>query len=247
MSASRPLRLVPAEPGQSRYAALAAALRARVVAGEWLPGSAMPAEQTLATEHGVALGTMRRALELLVDQGLIERVHGRGTFVRAGLTGAPMLRFFRFGEGTGEVPQSRIMSRQVLVAPADVARRMGVARGDTALRLQRVRSLDAHPCLIEEIWLALPLFDSLVDGDPRDWGPLLYPMFGERCSVHVHRVVDEITFGVLTAAQARQLALAPAHPCALVTRCAYDMTGRCVEVRFTRGDAHAFHYTASIA
>jgi len=40
------LTVVPAEPGQSRYAALAAALRARVVAGEWPPGSALPAEQT---------------------------------------------------------------------------------------------------------------------------------------------------------------------------------------------------------
>ena len=59
------LRLVPTEPGQSRYAALAAAMRARIVAGEWPPGSAIPAEQTLAAEHGVALGTMRRALDLL--------------------------------------------------------------------------------------------------------------------------------------------------------------------------------------
>ena len=40
-------------PGLSRYAALAAALRARVVAGEWPPGSALPAESLLATEHQV--------------------------------------------------------------------------------------------------------------------------------------------------------------------------------------------------
>ena len=78
-----PLRLVePTEPGLSRYASLAHALRARVVAGEWSPGSALPAESQLAKEHGVALGTMRRALELLVEQGFIERIHGRGTFVR---------------------------------------------------------------------------------------------------------------------------------------------------------------------
>src|SRR5215212_9098381 len=98
------LSLAPREPGQSRYGALAAALRARVVAGEWPPGSAMPAEQTLASEHGVALGTMRRALELLAQQGLVERLHGRGTFVRAGLSGATMMRFFRFGDRAGEVP-----------------------------------------------------------------------------------------------------------------------------------------------
>ena len=57
-----PLRLIEtAAPGVSRYASLAHALRARVVAGEWSPGSALPAESQLAKEHSVALGTMRRA------------------------------------------------------------------------------------------------------------------------------------------------------------------------------------------
>lgn len=240
------LTVVPAEPGQSRYAALAAALRARVVAGEWPPGSALPAEQTLAAEHGVALGTLRRALELLASQGLIERIHGRGTFVRAGLTGGTMMRFFRFGEGTGEVPASRIVSRQLLLAPAEVARRLGLAPGDTALRVQRVRSLSGQPCVYEEIWLPLALFAGLAEGDTAAWGDLLYPMFAERCGVHVARAVDEIAFGVLTMAQARHLALSAGHPCARVTRSAYDLAGRCVEVRHTRGDAHAFHYTVTI-
>ena len=105
------LRLVEPEPGQSRYGALAAALRARIVAGEWPPGSAIPAEQALAAEHGVALGTMRRALDLLAEQGLLDRIHGRGTFVRQGLSGAPMLRFFRFGAAGHPAPQSRILAR----------------------------------------------------------------------------------------------------------------------------------------
>jgi GntR family transcriptional regulator len=64
--------------------------------------------------------------------------------------------------------------------------------------------------------------------------------------VHVARAVDEIAFGALTAAQAKHLALSAGHPCALVTRCAYDLAGHCVEVRHTRGDAHAFHYTVTI-
>jgi GntR family transcriptional regulator len=240
------LTVVSAEPGQSRYAALAAALRARVVAGEWPPGSALPAEQTLAAEHGVALGTLRHALALMADQGLIERIHGRGTFVRAGLAGATMMRFFRFGHGTGEVPTSRIVSRQVVVAMPEVARRLGLSPGDMALRLQRVRSLAGQPCVDEEIWLPLAQFAVLADGDTASWGDLLYPLFAERCGVTVHRAVDEIAFGFLSATQAGRLALSAGHPCALVTRNAYDLTGHCVEVRFTRGDAHAFHYSVTI-
>jgi GntR family transcriptional regulator len=240
------LRIVPAPSGRSRYAALAEAMRERIVAGVWPPGTALPAEQTLAGEHGVALGTLRQAIALLASEGLIERIHGRGNFVRAGLGGAPMLRFFRFSEGTGEVPHSRICSRQVLLAPAEVARRLSVPRGSKVLRLHRVRSLAGQPCLFEEIWLPLPLFERLTTGDPAQWGDLLYPFFAEHCGVHVQRAVDEIAFGALSAAHARHLALAPGSPCAVVTRSAFDLAGRCVELRTTRGDANAFHYTVNI-
>ena len=245
-------------PGLARYAALAAALRQRVVRGEWMPGTALPAEQALAAEHGVALGTLRRALELLVEQGLIERIHGKGTFVRSGIAGASMLRFFRFGEGVaGQLPASRILSRTVLAAPADAARALGLAPGESALRLQRLRLIDGEPCLLEHIWLPLDLFGALAPQDedaaaatdasaPRDWPALLYPFYASCCGVHVQRAVDDIGFGVLTAPQARSLGLSAGHPCAVVTRRATDLAGRCVEWRVTRGDAHAFHYSVTL-
>ena len=242
----QPIRLVESEPGQSRYGALAAAMRARIVAGEWPPGSAIPAEQMLAAEHGVALGTMRRALDLLADQGLVERVHGRGTFVRQGLSGAPMLRFFRFGATGDDTPASRILGRDSPAAPAEVARALGVGPGEPVLRLKRLRSVGGQPVLHEGIWLPLPLFEPLATGDPAGWGDLLYPAFVERCGVHVHRAVDTIGFGSLGAAHARALRLPAGHPCARVQRQAYDLAGRCVEWRTTLGDANAFHYTVSI-
>lgn len=240
------MHLVEVEPGQSRYAALAASLRARIVAGAWPPGQAIPAEQALAAEHGVALGTMRRALDLLSEQGLVERVHGRGTFVRQGLSGAPMLRFFRFGDAGGEAPQSRILARETLAAPAEVAQAFGADVGVPALRLRRLRSIAGQPRLHEEIWLPLPLFAALAEGEPAAWGDLLYPLYAARCGVHVHRAVDSIGFGSLAAAQARALRLPTGHPCARVQRQAFDLAGRCIEWRTTLGDADAFHYTVAI-
>lgn len=243
--------LVP-QPGQSRYGALAAAWRARIVEGAWPPGRAIPAEQALAAEHGVALGTVRQALELLVGEGLIERLQGRGTFVKAGLAGAPMLRFFRFSAdpaaGRGEAPRSRIVAREVMPASAAAARALGLAPREPALRLKRLRSLTGVPRLLEEIWLPLPLFEPLADpaDDPANWGDLLYPLFSQRCGVHVHRAQDTVSFGALAAVPARHLQLTPGHPCARVERQAFDLAGRCVEWRTSLGDAHAFHYTVSI-
>lgn len=233
-------------PGLSRYAAIAAGLRARVTAGEWPPGTALPSEQVLAAQQGVAMATLRRALELLASQGVLERIHGRGTFVRASLGGAPMLRFFRFGDGSGEVPGSRVASRRQAVAPAAVAQALGIERGATALHVVRVRTLAGKPRLLEDIWLPLPLFAALAETPPAQWEPLFYPMYARRCGVHVQRATDSIGFGTLAAAQAAYLELPPGHPCARVERRAFDVAGRCVEARTTLGDAHAFHYTVQI-
>lgn len=237
---------LPLEPGQNRYAALAQALHARILAGEWPPGTALPAEDALARTYGVALATLRRALELLASRGLVERVHGRGTFVRESLSGATMLRFFRFGTAGGEVPVSRVVSRRRMPATADLATRLGLGPGEPVLRIQRLRSLDGAPCLLEDIHLPLPLFEPLAEGDTAQWDDLFYPMYARRCGVHVHRASDDIGFGACSATQAALLGLPAGHPCARVQRQAFDLAGRCVEVRTSLGDAHAFHYTVTI-
>jgi GntR family transcriptional regulator len=233
--------------GRARYAVLAQSLRHRILAGEWVPGISLPSEQLLAQEGHVALGTMRRALQVLVDEGLIERVHGRGTFVREGLSGASMLRFFRFGSEHGGVPRSTILSARQAVPPAEVLRQLGRPPAEEALHLLRLRSIDGAPCLLENIWLPLPEFAALLDDDSAGWGDLLYPLYSQRCDVRVHRAVDTIGFGALSAAHARRLDLPAGHPCAVVKRNAFDMAGRCVEVRITRGDASAFRYTVNLS
>lgn len=239
-----PVRL----PGQSRYGWLAAALRSRILQGEWAPGDAIPPEAALAKSCGVALGTIRQALALLVSEGVLERRHGKGTFVTSGLGGASMMRFFRFRR-SGELqatPQSRILSRKCRLASEDEAEGLGLAPGGSVLVLERLRSIDAQPCLLEEIVLPLPLFDALVDSDTADWDDLLYPMFQRACGVLINRAQDQLSFSQLTAAQARRLRLEKGHPCARVQRRAFDLGNRCVELRVTLGDAFLFEYTAQV-
>lgn len=58
-------------------------LRRQIQAGEWPAGSRLPPERRLAEDSGLARNTLRRALEVLEQEGLLERHVGRGTFVRA--------------------------------------------------------------------------------------------------------------------------------------------------------------------
>jgi GntR family transcriptional regulator len=236
-------------PGQSRYGKLALALRDRIVQGEWTPGEVIPAESSLAQSYGVALGTIRQALALLVEDGVLQRRHGKGTFVTKGVDGASMMRFFRFrgvDDASSEAPQSRILSSRLRTATTQEAHTFDIAKTAQVLQLERLRSLGNEPCLLETIVLPLPLFGKLVDSDTDTWDDLLYPMFQQRCGVVIQKTQDSLSFSQLNTTQAKRLKLAPSHPCVLVERHAFDMAGRCVELRTTRGDAFSFKYTAQL-
>jgi DNA-binding GntR family transcriptional regulator len=65
------------------YQQLAHRLRAAIEAGDYGPGEQLPSHQGLAETYGVAVGTVKRALAVLRDQGLITTRHGMGSYVRA--------------------------------------------------------------------------------------------------------------------------------------------------------------------
>jgi GntR family transcriptional regulator len=106
--------------------------------------------------------------------------------------------------------------------------------------------LGDEPCLLETIVVPLPLFGALAESDAQEWDDLLYPMYQSRCGVVIQQAQDHLSFSQLNATQARRLRLEPGHPCVLVERQAFDIAGRCVELRTTRGDAFSFKYTAQV-
>jgi GntR family transcriptional regulator len=231
---------------QPLWARIALALRGRVLAGEWKAGEAIPAESALSEFYGVALGTMRGAIQSLVEDGLLERIHGRGTFVRGGLTGATMLRFFRFGSAEGDVPESRIKSVRSVKAPALAARELLLAADEQAICIERQRCWDGKVQLLETLWVPHGPFKALLDVDKKDFSPLMYPMYAERLGITVNRAVDELSVDRLSAAQARTLDLPVGHPALRVERVAFDLAGRRIEFRVTIGNADHFRYRAEI-
>ena len=247
MSSAAQVTAISLDIGRSRYAAIAGKLRVEITSGRWRAGAPIPAETALMQEFNVALGTMRQAITLLVNEGLLERQHGRGTFVHAGLVGASLMRFFRFGKsGDLQVPKSRIHKRQLVVPTGEVAAKLGVRTGNEVLHIVRTRSLHGAPRLLENIWIDARRFSAMASSEPGEWGDLLYPEYAARCGVVVHRATDTIEFGALNAADAKLLQLPAKHPIAVVTRYAFDIAGSCVEARTTRGDANAFHYTVEL-
>src|ERR1039458_8215170 len=116
-------------------------LRARVQAGELRAGAQLPSEPTLARDLGVSRSSLRAAIALLEEDGLLRRQHGSGTYV----THKPLLRndlsrnfsVSAMIDATGHEPGTLFGRSAVEPAPSDVAEGFGIAAGPGSAATRR--------------------------------------------------------------------------------------------------------------
>src|SRR5690606_10713530 len=81
---------------RSKYQRISEQLLIEIETGRWKPGDQLPSEEQLAAQTQASLGTVQRALRELVVMGVVQRHHGRGTFVSGARAPERHLRHFRF-------------------------------------------------------------------------------------------------------------------------------------------------------
>lgn len=223
-------------------------LAARIAARDWLPGDLIPSEGELAALHGISVGTVRKAIDRLVNDGLLDRQQGRGTYVRRARFNSSLFRFFRFQSESGErkVPESRILRREVMPAPSAAASALRIAEGAPVIHLSRLRMIDGEPLLSEEIWLDKARFATLLDLPTDTFGDLLYPLYEERCGQMVASAEETLTVEISNPMQARILKREPGDPLIVIERMAFDPDRQPIEWRRSRGPADRFRYHVEI-
>ncbi len=230
------------------YQRLADELRREIKAGRWKPGDRAPSETWLSETYEIAPGTVRQALAMLVDEGLLERFRGKGTFVRRPRFDHSLFRFFRFRDGSGEhrVPEGRILRRETSPVPSHIAHALGLGEGEEAISMTRLRLIGAMPVLAEEIWLPLEPFASFLTMPTDKVGPLLYPVYEAECGQLVVSAEEALTAEAASAEHARLLRVETGTPVIVIERVARGIGGVPLEWRRSRGRADQFHYTTEI-
>lgn len=231
-----------------RYQRLRDEMVALVAARHWRPGEAIPTEQTLAKSYDVAVGTVRKAVDLLVAEGLLERFQGRGTFVRRASFDSSLFRFFRFQTRQGErrIPESRILRREVVEAPSAVAATLQIAKGAKVIQMSRLRLIDDVPMLAEEIWLPFDRFAAFAQLELTEIGDLLYPVYEAQCNQVIASATETLTVEAIGPLHARLLRIQPGTPAVVIERLAYGYDRQPLEWRRSRGPASEFIYQAEI-
>ncbi len=129
------------------------------------PDSPLPSEAQLCEEFGVSRMTARAAVQRLVQDGLVYRVPGRGTFVaaaRANRTAGHILSFSDEMRRKGRVPSSRVIERRQRRATEAEERRLGVR---DVVVLRRVRLADGKPLVLEQAVFPADRVSDTLEGD----------------------------------------------------------------------------------
>ena len=142
-------------------------IRSKIYAKEWGPGSRIPSEHSLMEEFDVSRGTVRKAIKTLVDEGMLQQEHGRGTFVSEPHIAHPGGdRPFSFAASLAEQGiafETRVLSKERIGATAEVAEHLQIAVGDPVLRLRRVRYADGRPIMVLDSWTPLHTCPGIED------------------------------------------------------------------------------------
>ncbi|HEY0289369.1 MAG TPA: GntR family transcriptional regulator [Pseudomonas sp.] len=230
------------------YQRLRDQLAEQIANNRWRPGEAIPTEAALSSEYCLSTGTVRKAIDMLVSENILERQQGRGTFIRRPQFQSSLFRFFRFQTASGErqVPESRILSIEPVSAPSAVAQALGLALDAPVIRMIRLRLLDAQPVLSEEIWLPRIQFQTLLEIDLTQQGPLLYPIYEEFCGQVVAYAEETLTAEAISEVHARLLQIPVNSPVVVIERLARNYAGQPLEWRRSRGHAEHFRYSVDI-
>ena len=133
------------------YLQLSEFLIREIAAGRLSDGDKLPPEREMAAQYKTTVTTLRKALAVLQNKGLLERIHGSGNYVRQAEQVDSVYSMFRLElVNGGGLPTSKLVELREMSKPVDLP---AFGLSEMATRIRRLRFLDAKLIAVEEIWL----------------------------------------------------------------------------------------------
>ncbi len=204
--------------------------------GEWKPGEAIPSEMDLAARYRVSQGTVRKAIDELAAENLVQRRQGKGTFVATHAERQVQYRFLKLVPDSGDDKSEGRAQRHIIDcrrqrASADVARPLALRTGDAVLQVRRVLAFAGRPTILEDLWLPGGPFKGLTAERLAGNTSPMYAMFETEFGVRMVRAEEKIRAVLPDAAQQELLQVDAHTPLLSVERISYTYNDTPMELR----------------
>jgi GntR family transcriptional regulator len=195
-------------------------------------GEALPSEHELCAQLGISRPTLRAAVDELVDEGVLVRRPGRGTFKAAGKIAQPLApsagvrNCFRAPLAEG-VWASRTLAFERCSAGARLARALAVSPSEPIVRVERLRIVNGAPLAVERIHVP-EKFVPGIDGDDFQRGSF-YQLLHARYRITMARAGQSIEATVTDERESQLLEVPPHTPALLFEVTTRDTLDRIIE------------------
>lgn len=225
------------------YQQIKDALRSAILDGSYAPHSRMPSESELQNMFEVSRITIRQALGDLQKEGLIFKVHGKGSFVSQPKTVQNITSLQGFGEAMsneGHEIVNRVVSFGFVPATAEVASRLALEQGERVAEIHRVRLLDRVPTSYEITFLPEALGKKLQRADlaTRD----IFLILENDCGIKLGSADLGIDAIAAQGKIAQQLEIKRDAPILRVKRLTHDSAGQPIDYEYLYFKGGNFQY-----
>ena len=218
----------------------------KVAQGQWKPGEALPSEHALARELGVSQGTIRKVLDGLTLEKLLERRQGKGTFIAENTQERALFRFFRLARPGGErlIPERGGETVKVRASKAIEQTKLDLARGDKVVEIVRVRLIDGRPAIREIIVVPAALVPGI---EKRGELPnTVYSLYQTEYGINIVSAQEELSAVAATTDDHAVLGIPVGAPILLIDRVAVSLQERKVEWRISRVRSEDLVYAVTL-
>ena len=217
-------------------------LKRRILAGEFEVGTAIPSERDLTESFGVSRMTLRQAVTNLVNDGLLVREKGRGTFVASPKVEQPLNGLTSFTEdmkARGMVPSNKLINFKKVSPEADIAKELELLEGEEVFLVERIRYADEKPMAIERTFLPVKLFPQLNEEALKG---SLYSIIEEQQQLKISHASQQMEAALVKKEDAELLKIGMPSAILIMERVSYLNDGKPFEVvRSTyRADRYKF-------
>jgi GntR family transcriptional regulator len=210
------------------YYQLAQNMETAIRSGRLSSGTHLENEIELARQLKVSRPTVRRAIAVLANRGLVIRRHGIGTLVVPTLVRRPVRLSSLYDDlkEAGQAPATRVLAYEIVPAPPDAATALQLAKGVRVLHFERLRLASGQPVALMRNFLPIALSEVVTESDLDKTG--LYQLL-RHGGIHLRLASQTIGARGAERREARLLKVPLRSPLLTMRRISYDDAGRPVE------------------
>ena len=226
------------------YHQLKEILKEKIESRDWGQGEKLPSENELITQYNISRNTVKKALDDLVQDGLLNRIQGKGTFVSKPKLEQSLTGFYSFSKvmrAQGLQPKDIILSIEKKAAKLSIARQLQIPEGESVIELKRLRCANDEPIILETSYIPCDLVKELSKQDLEDTS--LYDYMEQNFNIYVTSAKEIFEPVLIRDYESHYLEVEEGFPALLLDRIAYNSDKRPVEFcrSIVRGDRCRFY------